>query len=122
MRNQIQKIKGTAFLLLIFLFVNLHAFAALRVAVQSGDWTDSTTWQDGTIPAMGDDVVIPAGITVSHTGTLNNNNFFSLEVSGKLSVTENITFNQWDAVSLTVKSGGVVDIGADLSFQTGNII
>lgn len=120
MRNQIQKIKGTAFLLLIFLFVNLHAFAALRVAVQSGDWTDSTTWQDGTIPAMGDDVVIPAGITVSHTGTLNNNNFFSLEVSGKLSVTENITFNQWDAVSLTVKSGGVVDIGADLSFQTGN--
>lgn len=120
MRTSIQSLRFSLFLTLIFVCIGSSVFAALRTAIQDGNWTDAATWQDGNIPAMNDDVVIPAGITVSHTGNLNNNNFFSLEVSGNLSVTGSITFTQWAAVSLTVKAGGVVDIGANLRYEIGN--
>jgi len=37
---------------------------AVLTAVQSGRWTDPTTWDAGRTPTTGDCVVIPAGITV----------------------------------------------------------
>ena len=73
-----------------------------RTPVQSGSWSDPATW-GGTLPAAGDDVIIPSGITVTVeagplvvrnltiTGTLTVAGAQTIQISGNF--TNNGTFN-----------------------------
>ena len=74
---------------------------ATRTPSQSGAWNDPATW-GGTLPAAGDNVVLPAGITVTLAGPIGpfanltiagtlNLGANTLQVSGNLTVTG--TFN-----------------------------
>jgi hypothetical protein len=47
-----------------FTVASIPSGPATRTAVQSGPWNDPATW-GGTVPATGEDVVIPAGIIVT---------------------------------------------------------
>jgi hypothetical protein len=38
---------------------------ALRRAIQDGDWSSSSTWENGQVPQTGDDVIITQGVTVT---------------------------------------------------------
>lgn len=51
---------------IIATFPPMYAFAT----VQSGSWTDPSTWQGGAVPTVDDDVTISAGHTVSVDDTL----------------------------------------------------
>ncbi len=43
---------------MLFLSVSLISYAATVTSAQTGNWNDGTTWDTGTVPASGDDVVI----------------------------------------------------------------
>ena len=81
--------------------VSVTVHPATRLPVQSGSWNDPATW-GGTLPAAGDDVTIPAGLSVTLNadppacknltiaGTLNLG-ANTLQISGNF--TNNGTFN-----------------------------
>ena len=48
---------------------------ATHIAVQSGNWTETSTWRDGRVPRNGARVLIPRDITV----TYNQNRLFRLD-------------------------------------------
>lgn len=61
-----KKIKAGLLLAFLFLFaLGQNASAATVTAVANGDWAAGATWSSGAAPALGDDVVIPTGITVT---------------------------------------------------------
>lgn len=61
-----KKIKAGLLLAFLFLFaLGQNASAATVTAVATGNWADAATWSSGAAPALGDDVVIPTGITVT---------------------------------------------------------
>lgn len=47
----------------MLVFVTIFSYGAIDTA-SNGNWNSSGTWQSGTIPASGDTLVIPAGVTV----------------------------------------------------------
>ena len=55
---------------------------ATHSAIASGNWTDSATWQNGTLPSAGARVHIPVGMTV----TVNDMIDHDLKHSGRLIV------------------------------------
>ena len=59
---------------------SLVRFATIQ-PVQSGLWSQTSTWPGGTLPTSNDDVVIPAGITLTMIGTCRAK---SVRVNGKL--------------------------------------
>jgi len=52
-------------------FVVTNVFATKRTATQSGNWNQTSTWGDMSVPGCFDTIVIPAGITVTITVTVN---------------------------------------------------
>jgi hypothetical protein len=50
--------------LMMLMALSTSAMAATVTAVASGNWSNASTWSGGTLPNSGDDVVIPAGLTV----------------------------------------------------------
>ncbi|MFQ3578944.1 MAG: hypothetical protein SNJ71_02230 [Bacteroidales bacterium] len=103
---------------------NLVSYSATITAVASGDWNVPATW-GGTLPVNGDDVIIPAGITVTvppgyNSGDLTTNLFGTLNVYGTLNVARHISFNQWEPDVLTIKTGGRINITNNLSFSANN--
>jgi len=54
---------------IIFLFLTNTLLAANITAVQNGNWTTASTWDVNRAPADGDDITIPAGITVMFVNT-----------------------------------------------------
>ena len=57
-----------------------------RTPVKDGSWNDPATW-GGTVPATGDDVVLPAGITVDLVGAVGP--FRNLTIAGTLNLGAN---------------------------------
>jgi hypothetical protein len=75
-----------------------------------GNWSTAGNWSNGSVPASGDDVVIPEGATVtlgSGTATVN-----SLTVDGALTVSGG---------SLAVNGDFVVDVGGSASISSGSV-
>lgn len=54
-------------LVILFFFVLNSLNAAVKTATVNGSWTTGSTWNGNTIPACGDSVRIPSGITVTIT-------------------------------------------------------
>jgi hypothetical protein len=65
-------LQNYTFTFLFLLFINSQLFgSATCTAVKNfGDWSDKTTWDKGAIPENGDQVIIPAAITVNVTTNL----------------------------------------------------
>jgi len=62
--------------------------AATHTAQQSGDWFDTNTWAEGTIPGDASIVYIPAGFTVSYEGQ-SDAHLFAVRVDGTFSCSQN---------------------------------
>ncbi len=70
---------------------------ATHTAKQSGDWFDTDTWLEGTIPSDAAIVHIPANLTVSYEGT-SSAHIFAIRVDGTFNCTQN---NMTDTTTLT---------------------
>ena len=66
--------------------VNVVVKPPTRTPTKSGAWDDPATW-GGTVPAPGDDVVLPAGITVTLAGPIGP--FANLTIAGTLNLGAN---------------------------------
>ena len=69
-KNIINTPKRLALLVLLFFTFNSMLCAAEITPVANGSWQDQSTWSGGQLPGVSDDVVIPAGIIIDLTGTI----------------------------------------------------
>lgn len=95
--------------LLLCLFIT-PIWAATRTAVASGNWTTNNRWDCNCAPSASDDVVIPAGITITIPSlgvVLNNMANITVTVNGTLNLaTAGLTLDSGD--QLIIGSGGQV--------------
>ncbi len=87
--------------------------AVTDLAVQSGSWFDSNTWQDGTVPAAGERVGIPSGVEVDYDGA-GASSLDWVRVDGKIDFATD-TDTSMLVESLFISPMGTVHIGT-----TGN--
>lgn len=70
----------------------------------SGDWSDGAQWDGAQPPAVGDDVIVPAGGSVTLTNTT--------VLLASLTVRGTLTFSHWEtalhATDVDIESGGIV--------------
>ncbi len=91
---------------------------ALFTSVATGNWEDGSTWDKGTAPTSGDDVVIAATHTVTVNGAAANASSLAINANGILTVSGNtLTINGVNAGGLTnngtiTANGGTVILGA----------
>lgn len=83
--------------------------AATDTAAQSGSWQDAATWADGTVPAAGEAVYIPPGVTVTNHATIADVAW--IHVAGTLSACSHCD-TQLNVGTLYVPMGGEIDIQA----------
>ncbi len=101
--------------LALFLLVPCLVFGKTTTAIVSGNWTTAGTWNNG-VPAAGDVVIIPAGITVSITGgtiDLRSAAATTITIGGALNMSNGSILwldSTLDAVNVSI-GGLVVPIG-----------
>ncbi len=81
--------------------------------INSGLWTDASTWPNGIKPTANDDVVVPPGIDLRMLGICRANN---ITVQGKLSAINYQSEGAWidlEARSIMVANGGYMEIGTE---------
>ncbi len=89
----------------------VNGYEAMIQPVQSGFWNQASTWPNGTLPTVDDDVIVPVGIDLKMLGTCNARN---INVMGKLSAVNYQAGGAWinlTAESIMVMGGGVMEIG-----------
>lgn len=100
MENLNKLLMKNFYLTLMALLITAASYAATITAVASGTWNNAATWDLGRVPAAGDLIVIPSGLTVT--------------------VTNNVNFN---ASATTVNNyGNLVLSGGRMNFANGSII
>ena len=115
------------FLLFVFAAASMVAMAATITSnVVTGNWSDGSTWADGVVPTVDDDVIIAVGANITLTAdatcktlTLNGGttaanvilNGFSLNVSGAIDLkapTANVTTNTLNIGTGSLIAGSIV--------------
>ncbi|MBV1862554.1 MAG: G8 domain-containing protein [Nannocystaceae bacterium] len=67
---------------------------ATHTAVQSGSWSDPTTWSAGTVPGDGADVYIPVEVVVTYALT-SESRLHYVFVQGELEVATDVSTSMW---------------------------
>jgi hypothetical protein len=114
MKSSLRLRRSVLLLLSFFLFNSISCLAAICTAT-NGEWGVAATWSCGRLPASGDTIDIPAGITVSVVNAYPSNNSsyantFYLRISGTLSFNDN-------AAKISLDGSGKLDI-----YQGGKIV
>jgi hypothetical protein len=86
--------------LVLFLLLSEGAWAATRTSAASGNWSVGATWVGGVVPALGDDVIIAAGHTVTLDVTTPNP-LLSLTINAGGTLLTTVAF-QMRATTITV--------------------
>ncbi|WP_051605741.1 G8 domain-containing protein [Polaribacter sp. Hel_I_88] len=86
-------------------------------AIADGNWNDAAIWSTKQIPTSVDDVIIPASIRVTLSGTINAR---TIGVYGTLSPQNLITDFDLTTKGIMVHSGGLLQIGSETNNYTGN--
>jgi Secretion system C-terminal sorting domain len=89
----------TSFILLLFVLLSPNKVKANNTALTTGAWETGSNWSLGTVPGASDNVVIPAGITITVK--------VPGDVCAKLSVTA--------SGSLVINTGATLNIGSDFN-------
>jgi hypothetical protein len=93
---------------------------SLVKAVQSGNWTATTTWEGGVVPTADKDVEIPSGVTVTYDKVADDNSSAEakevfVKSGGKLVFSRSVSTRLDLNGSLSVLAGGVLDVGTSNS-------
>ncbi|TMM30634.1 T9SS type A sorting domain-containing protein [Polaribacter aestuariivivens] len=86
-------------------------------AIATGDWNNTATWSNNQIPTSNDDVVIPAGIRVSLSGTMAVR---TIRVDGNLGPLNLNTDLNLTTKGIMVHDGGLFQIGSETNPYTAN--
>ena len=95
-------------------------FAATTVfSVQSGQWSNPSTWSNGKVPTTGDSITINRGHVVTYD-TFSNDVLGEVDISGTLIFSRSTDTRLRLGGNLLVRSGGHLDIGTanDLAIET----
>lgn len=92
---------------------------ATDTAAQSGSWQANETWVDGTIPAAGEKVLIPSGVTVTNHSTTAD--VLWIHVAGVLTCCDHCD-TQLNVHTLYVPMGGRLDLGSVGMPRTGKTV
>ena len=106
------------FIFFLGLFLIDTAHAATITASASGQWKTSATWVGGVVPTTNDIAIIPAGITVTYSITVNNTLGYEsfnnpvINVYGTIVFFETTAINETsvrfiNTANITIYSGGV---------------
>jgi hypothetical protein len=90
-------------------FVATPAFGAALQSVKSGNWSDSTVWNAGRVPASGDTVTISGGNTVVFNVTSPNLGGVTVATGGALTFAPNL--------SATLNSKGSIIVNGALTMK-----
>jgi len=100
-----------------FILCSQPTHAATITAVQSGNWSDVTTWSSATLPVKHDTVVIPAGLTVNYDQisddvidllTINGTLTFSTTTNTRLTIDEADVFGTWQMGTATAPIPSII--------------
>lgn len=102
------------------MLASVYAFAATRTATTNGNWSAPATW-GGTVPVNGDNVVIPAGRTVTFNATNFTTGHPYIDISGTLTLSPGLDFTHFEqTVSFRINNGGKLVAGStDQNFNIG---
>jgi len=82
-----------------------------RRAIQDGNWSSASTWEDGQVPASGDDVIISSGVSVIFDISSFNGGNLTLEpYSSLLFPTTNVQRTMSWSGSMTLQAHAIVDM------------
>ncbi|WP_026903547.1 T9SS type A sorting domain-containing protein [Pedobacter glucosidilyticus] len=121
-----RKLYSTFLLAILLLASSLKA--AQRVSIASGNWTATTTWENGIVPTAADDVIITQGHTVTqNNGTTGGVTIASLTVNGTIIFADNaqemrVTGNFTIGTTGIYNSYGVTNNVAKRLYLGGNFI
>ena len=82
----------TIFSLFILLYLSPNVLFSATITASTGNWSATSTWSGGVLPGIGDDVIIPNGVTVTQDITAGNGG---------------------DCKTLTIAAGGTLALGAN---------
>lgn len=69
--------KKILFTIIFLILINIYSvLAADRYAINSGNWNNAATWQNGIIPSASDNVYIINGVTINIKGSYTCNNLY----------------------------------------------
>lgn len=96
----------------------LFSFAATITAeVAGGDWNTGTTWVGGVVPTQWDEVIIPAGTTVSVSGNLTQTNHSGiLNLNGTLQISG--SFDRTGGENFIMGDGSTFIVGGSCTIPT----
>lgn len=110
------------FTLLCLVLSSAVVMAVTRTAINNGNWSDAGTWSPTGVPGAGDDVIIPAGVTVNHNANINFSSINSLTVSGTLNMSSaDIIFNNRSERMEVTATGKVHAKNISLPNQNANL-
>ncbi|HEU4497070.1 MAG TPA: G8 domain-containing protein, partial [Flavobacterium sp.] len=89
-------------------------------AVASGNWSDPATWSPASVPTAGDNVTIPAGITVTEDVTAAA--AYSLNISGNLVYTATVARTLTIGTDVTINAGGSFKSAASGTVTTHSLV
>jgi len=109
--NLLKTIKSLFIPILLFIFT-YNSFAAIVTSTGSGNWNSTTAnapWPGGTVPAVGDDVIIGSGHTVTLTAAVTKTaGTVTVNQGGTLVCNAILTFPATASVEMTIS--GTVNI------------
>ena len=79
---------------------------AICTAINSGDFNDAATWEDGQIPSGACSIVILSGITVTFTGSVFNIKVPSITISGSFIFSSTIDITFEIIINIIIEAGG----------------
>jgi hypothetical protein len=105
---------------LIALIITATSFANSITAVKDGTWNDPTTWDANQLPANGDSIIIPSGITVV-LDNLNDLDNVVILVSGTLEF-DNGKLRLNDASRMVIEiTGRITGVNSNNQISIGNV-
>ena len=93
--------------------------AATHVATRSGNWSDSSTWQNGVVPGAGARIVIPAGQSVT-VDQVFQDSFKTIRIDGTLSFATNVD-TQLKVDTLVSTGCGRLEMGTQANPVQANV-
>ena len=99
-----KKLLALKLIFFVFFLYSAQSWADIHTSITSGNWNSTSTWDKGTVPASGDNVIINSGDTITVTANAAVNKIIFEDISSSVS-------------GLIVNTGVTLTISHELLFE-----